>query len=133
MTHDEAKQFIFTRTGEPPDIIQRFLERRFRYKELNGVAEPTDDIAEERQQHHDILLLNGCEAPYMVVEYVRRTTDLEVRRIANILAEEMGYMESRGMVDWGVYACYRGWADDVIQAEDAGTKARTHQLRLVKS
>ncbi len=92
MTSDEAKQFIFTRTGEPPDVTQRFLERRFRYKELNGVAQPSEDLETEREQHHNILLL-----------------------------------------DWGMYACFRGWADEVIQAEDASTKARTHQLRIVKS
>lgn len=119
LDEEEASQFLSVRTGEPLDITQLYLEKRLRYQEVNGQVEPGDDPKAEREQHHDILLLDGAEDPQMVFEYIRRTTGLEAERSANLYGEEIFYRESRGLMEWGSYLLMRGWIDDFIEGEEA--------------
>jgi hypothetical protein len=125
-----AEQLIAARTGESPEDVRLFLEKRFRYQELGGIVRPNEDpeVEAERELHSDIMDrelhsdiiwadLPRQEDQNNVLEYVARTTSLDRKAIAAMYAEEVAYEVSLGIMEAGAYPYFRSWANAVAEEE----------------
>jgi hypothetical protein len=115
----EAVDFITERTSASMEDVQRFLDAKTRYEMLIGTfpvkEEDNEQIQEERKLHAD--LLSGGESKVveenisLLLSYVCRTTGLQAKIVADMIAEETAYMVQTRIMDQEAYDDIREWAD----------------------
>lgn len=111
---EEAIKFIASRTGQSEDDVAEFVRLRSRYSELIGAAGFRDGggIAEERKLHADLLPAEELyEDSNLLLAYVCRLSQLSESNVADMIAEEMGYMAEIKIMDADSYPDFRVWAD----------------------
>jgi hypothetical protein len=126
----DAARFIAARTDETQETVNRFLRAHLRYQQLNYLCELGDDATAERELHADLITNSPDDFPKnedddKLLLYIRRVTGLGRARVANMIAEENGYMTSIGLMDpAAIYPNSRSWADAISQEEQEAEDAR---------
>lgn len=124
----EAAAYIAERTGETLETAQSFVEKHSRYMELNGQMDGVHFESEaerdaEKELHFDLFLLDCHEDQNNVLEYIARNTSLPRPAIANMYAEEVSYMVTKGIMEPDSFPYFQSWADAVSQAEQEAEDA----------
>lgn len=109
----DAAKFIAERTSQQIETAARFLEARIDYQKMLGQfgSGEREAMQKESRSHADLLPIDNIEYLNLVAIYVHRKTNLSVKVITDMIAEETAYMVVTKIMDAPAYADIRAWAD----------------------